>query len=60
MNGETRTVTTNPFGYFFFTDVPAGETYIFSVSHKRYSFSPQVLTVTEETNNLNFIASDFW
>lgn len=59
MNG-TRTVTTNPFGYFLFTDVEVGETYIFSVSHKRYSFSSQVFTVMEETNNLNFVTSDFW
>jgi len=59
-NGEMRTVLTNPFGYYRFADVPVGETYIFSISHKRYSFSPQVLTVTEKSNSLNFIASEFW
>lgn len=55
-NGETRTTLTNPFGYYWFEEVAAGETYVFSVSHKRYSFAPQVLSVTEEISDLNFTA----
>ncbi len=55
-NGITRYASTNAFGYYRLTDVAAGETYIFSVSHKRYFFLPQVLTVTEEISELNFVA----
>lgn len=47
---------TNSFGYYRFPEVPAGETYIFDVRHKRYLFLPQILTVMEEMNDLNFTA----
>jgi CSLREA domain-containing protein len=52
--GATRSARTNPFGYYHFTDVQAGATYVFSVSSKQYSFSPQVVTVYEEMTDLNF------
>jgi CubicO group peptidase (beta-lactamase class C family) len=55
-NGETRTALTNNFGYYHFADVPAGETYILGVFHKRYTFEPQVLTVMEDINDFNFTA----
>ncbi len=55
-SGSTRTATTNPFGYFRFADVQAGETYIISVSAKRYHFAPQVLNVTEDLTDLSFMA----
>lgn len=59
-NGETRSALTNPFGYYRFTDVPAGETYVFSVSAKRYSFSQasQVRSIVEETDDINFVADN--
>jgi hypothetical protein len=59
-NGETQTALSNPFGYYRFIDVPAGETYIFRVSHKRYTFnqSTQVRTIVEETNDVNFVADN--
>jgi hypothetical protein len=52
--GETRTARTNSFGYFRFEEVEVGETYIINVSSKRYQFNPQVVTLTEEINELNF------
>ncbi len=52
--GETRTTRTNSFGYFRFEEVEVGETYIINVSSKRYQFNPQVVTLTEEINELNF------
>ncbi len=55
--GRTRTAQTNSFGYYHFTEVPAGETYIVSVTHKQFTFSPQIITVTEDLSELNFIAS---
>jgi CSLREA domain-containing protein len=52
--GVTRSARTNPFGYYSFTEVPAGATYIFNVFSKQYSFSPQVVTVFDEMTDLNF------
>jgi hypothetical protein len=54
--GETRMVMTNPFGYFRFKEIDSGETYVFEVTHKRYTFTPQVLSVTNDLTELNFTA----
>ena len=58
-NGESRTVISGAFGYFRFADVPAGETYIFSASAKRYSFSQpvQVRSINEDTDDIIFTAN---
>ncbi|MCD9185577.1 MAG: carboxypeptidase regulatory-like domain-containing protein [Pyrinomonadaceae bacterium] len=53
-NGVTRTVKTNSFGNFIFTDLQAGQTYIFTVFAKQYQFDPQVVTVSENVSDLNF------
>lgn len=53
--GLLQTAITNSFGYFSLNDVPIGETYIIEVVHKRYLFSPQVITVSDEIVDLNFI-----
>jgi len=57
-NGETHTALTNPFGYFRFDDVEAGQTYILIVRSKRYQFSnpTQVVFVSDEIADLNFFA----
>jgi hypothetical protein len=54
-NGVTRTARSSAFGYFRFDDVEAGQTYIVSVSSKRYIFTPQAATVMENLTELNFI-----
>jgi hypothetical protein len=56
-NGVTRTSTTDSFGYYSFEDVQAGGTYIFNVLSKGYLFTPQVIIVTEQTDELNFVLS---
>lgn len=56
-SGETRATVTNIFGYYHLTDVRAGETYVLSVSHKRYQFPPQVIFVAGETGDFNFTTS---
>ena len=58
--GAIRSTRTGTFGYFRFDDVPVGDTYIFSVSAKRYEFSQPTLirTILEETDDLEFIATD--
>jgi hypothetical protein len=57
-NGETRIAMTNPFGYFRFDSVQAGQTYIISVQSKRNHFvnSTQVISVVDEIRDLVFVA----
>jgi len=55
-SGRTRYAMTNPFGYYRFTEVTGGETYLFQVVSKSWSFAPQVVTVIEELTELNFTA----
>ncbi len=54
--GVYRSVSTNAFGYFTFADVEVGELYIFSVSHRHHSFTPQTLTVWDNIDDLLFVA----
>ncbi len=56
-NGNVRETRTSSFGFYSFAEVAAGETYILTVRHKRYEFAPQVVFVTEESSDINFIAS---
>lgn len=56
--GEIRTAISTTFGYYRFTSVPGGETYIFAVSAKRFQFSQtvQIRLVNQDTGNINFVA----
>jgi CSLREA domain-containing protein len=54
--GNTRSASTSTFGYYRFDEVAAGQTYVLTVVSKRYQFTPQVVTVTEDLNELNFAA----
>lgn len=58
--GVSRTAHTNPFGFYRFEDVAAGEDYIFTVSHLRYQFAQptQAQFIGEETEGINFTALD--
>ncbi len=51
-SGTTFTSISNPFGYFRFDDITAGETVVITASHRQYTFAPQVLTVTEDLTDL--------
>lgn len=53
-NGQTRYALTNPFGYYHFRDVALRQTYIFRATSKRYKFAPQILTINDEIDDLNF------
>lgn len=55
-SGQTRSVTTNPFGYYQFEAVTAGETYTFNVRHKQYQFETRAVLITDEVRDLNFMA----
>jgi len=54
--GNTRTMRTSAFGYYRFEEVAAGQTCVFSVRSKRYQFAPQVVTIMEDMEELNFAA----
>lgn len=56
-NGVVRYAVTNPFGYYNFDEVLAGETYIMNVQSKLYQFNPQVITLDENLEDVNFIAN---
>lgn len=47
--GNVRSTSTNTFGNYSFSDVPAGDTYVLQATHRSYSFSPKVVNVTEDT-----------
>jgi hypothetical protein len=55
-SGEIQTARTNRLGYYTFTDLAVGETYIFNVFSKRYQFIPQVVNLTEDLAELDFSA----
>jgi hypothetical protein len=58
-NGETRSVTTNSFGYFSFDEVQVGGAYIVNVKAKSYSFLPRVITVNDDLFDLDFSAETY-
>jgi subtilisin family serine protease len=55
-SGEVGSVLTNPFGYFRFENVIAGEVYVLEIRHKRFLFLPHVIAVNGEITDLNFTA----
>ncbi len=59
---ESRTVRTNPFGYFYMQEMPVGDFYIISVNSKGYWFANnnQGLTLTENLTNLQIIGTPFY
>ncbi len=53
-DGETRFALTNAFGYFRFEDMEVGQTYIFSINHKKHTFAPQVVSLSEQLTEMVF------
>lgn len=58
VNGITRTAISSSFGHYSFANITAGQTFIISVTAKRFNFTQptQVVVVNDEIDNLNFIA----
>lgn len=52
--GQVRTALTNGFGYYSFSEVMVGETYIVAVSSKRYTFSPRTVLLIDELDDVDF------
>ena len=54
--GAPRQTRTNFFGYYRFTEVPAGAIYIVNVKAKGHQFAPQVRNINEDIADFNFSA----
>lgn len=52
--GNVRTATTNAFGYYVFSDVQTGQTYIASATHKLYKFETKMVDASDEITDLNW------
>jgi hypothetical protein len=57
-SGQVRYATSNPFGYFSFAEVQAGETYIFSVKAKGYQPTSVAREVTEDVSDLEIVVQE--
>ena len=54
--GAAYSVTTNQIGRFVLPDVPAGDSYIVTISARRYRFIPQVLNLENDLTGVTFSA----
>ena len=45
----------DPFGVYRFEDVLRGETYVLSVTSRRYRFATRILTVTDSVADYDFV-----
>jgi hypothetical protein len=54
-NGNIIYALTNPFGYYRFSDVAAGQTYVIGVTSKRHRFTPRVISVSDDLTDVNFV-----
>lgn len=57
-SGNRRSVMSASLGYFEFQDVETGETYVLSVSSKRFTFAPQVFVVTDEIAGIELVGTE--
>lgn len=55
--GRSRTVATNPFGYYQINDLETGQTYVVTVTSKQYVFVPQVIELTSAIQGVDFTAT---
>lgn len=55
--GHVRTARSGSGGAYQFDEVEVGQTYILTVVSKQYEFQPQLLTLTEANESLNFTAT---
>ncbi|MCD9187074.1 MAG: M12 family metallo-peptidase [Pyrinomonadaceae bacterium] len=54
--GETRTATTNQFGFYRFSELLSGETYILSAKSKSYRFGTSTIFLNESLENYEITA----
>jgi hypothetical protein len=56
--GAPRYAQTGSFGYFRFTEIPSGETYVLTVYSNRFTFaeSSRVIALADDLTNVNFVS----
>lgn len=61
-NGVAHRAITNSFGLYNFENLEAGNTYVLSISHKRYSFaqSVRVLSVNDDLTDIDFVGTSVY
>jgi uncharacterized delta-60 repeat protein len=59
MQGVSSYTLTNSFGYYTFSDIPAGETYIIAPNSAKHTFSPsaRAVNVMEDVTGVDFTAN---
>jgi predicted outer membrane repeat protein len=55
-DGTIRTTRSTSLGFYQFSGVSAGQTYVVNASHKSYQFSAQAVNVIDDIVGLNFVA----
>ena len=55
---ETISAYTGQLGYYNFTDIPVGNSYVVTVKSRRFHFTQpsQILNLNDDVSNLNFVA----
>lgn len=54
--GAQRMAVTSPFGYYRIDGLASGETYIVSLSSKRYQFTPRIISLVDDLTDVDFTA----
>ena len=49
--------STGTFGFFSFDDLATGQNYTVTANAKRYTFTPQVISLSSDLTNVNFVAN---
>ena len=57
-DGNSRDAFTSAFGYYRIEGVTAGETYVLTVRGKPYHFSPRIVSVLDDLDEIDFIAAE--
>lgn len=58
-NGETRSSRTNLFGFYSFSNLAAGKSYIARVTSKSGQYAPRLLNVTQDLAGLDFYPNGY-
>jgi len=57
-SGTIQSAISNPFGYFSFPSLTAGETYVININARRAAFRPRTLSVEDNISDLLMIADE--
>ena len=57
LNGQSRSILSNGFGYYRFGGLQVGQTYTISVDSRHLSFTPLTISVTSQAVNTDIIAT---